>query len=149
MVTMLSHTQVSEWYARFWDGCENLEDDEHSGRPTAVRTPDMIETVHELISTDRQITLQMMEKELEISRETTRKILMEDLGKQKICTRFVPHCLADEQKPLRLQACQRFIQSVDDDRSLFDLTVTGDETCFQYDPQTKRQSMEWHSPSSP
>jgi hypothetical protein len=28
--------------------------------------------------------------------------------------------------------------------------VTGSETwCFQYDPQTKKQSMEWRSPSSP
>jgi hypothetical protein len=29
----LSSTRVSEWYARFWDGWENLED-ERSGRPT-------------------------------------------------------------------------------------------------------------------
>jgi hypothetical protein len=58
--------------------------------------------------------------------------------------------VTDEQKALRLQACQEFIQSVDDDRSLPDSIVTGDETrCFQYDPQAKRQSMEWRSPSSP
>jgi transposase len=60
----LSHARVFEWYARFRDGCENLEDDERSGRPTAIRTPDMIETVCELISTDGQMTLQMMEKEI-------------------------------------------------------------------------------------
>jgi hypothetical protein len=39
----------------------------------------MIETVHELISVDRRMTLQMMEEELEIIRETVCKILMEDL----------------------------------------------------------------------
>jgi hypothetical protein len=43
-----------------------------------------------------------MEEELEISRETIRKILMKDLGKRKICAWFVPHCLADEQKALSL-----------------------------------------------
>jgi hypothetical protein len=74
----LSRTWVFEWYARFLGGCENLEDDERSGRPTAVRTPDMIETVRDLIQTDRQITIHMMEEELKISRETIRKILMED-----------------------------------------------------------------------
>jgi hypothetical protein len=39
---------------------------------------------------------------------------------------------------------------VDDDRSLLDSVITGDEAwCFQYDPQTKRQSLEWRSPTSP
>jgi hypothetical protein len=47
-----------------------------------------------------------MEEELEISRETIFKILMEDLGKRKIWVTFVPHCLTDEQKALRLQACR-------------------------------------------
>jgi hypothetical protein len=37
---------------------------------------------------------------------------MENLGKQKIYSRFVPHYLTDEQKALRLQACQEFIQFV-------------------------------------
>jgi hypothetical protein len=69
----------------------------------------------------------MMEEELEISRETIRSFLVEDLGKRKICARFVPHYLADEQKALRLQTCQEFIQSVDDDRSLLGSIVTGDE----------------------
>jgi hypothetical protein len=46
------------------DGRENLEDDERSGRQTAIRTPDMIETVRELISTDRRMTLGMMEEEV-------------------------------------------------------------------------------------
>jgi hypothetical protein len=50
-----------------------------------------------------------MEEELEISRETIRRILVEDLGKLMICARFVPHCLTDEQKTLRLQSCQEFI----------------------------------------
>jgi hypothetical protein len=46
--------------------------------------------------------------------------------------------LTDEKKALRLQACQEFIQSVDDDRSLLDSIVRGDETCcFQYDPEQK------------
>jgi hypothetical protein len=75
----------------FGGGRENLDDDERSGQPTAVRTPDMIETVQELISTDCQMTLKMMEEELEIGRETTGKILVQHLRKQKICAMFVPH----------------------------------------------------------
>jgi hypothetical protein len=44
-----------------------------------------------------------MEEELEISRKTIRKILLEGLGKQKISARFVLQYSTDEQKDLRLQ----------------------------------------------
>jgi hypothetical protein len=64
--------------------------------------------------------LRTIEEELEINRETVLRIFVGDLGKGKICARFVPHCLTNEQKALRLQACQEFIRSVDDDRSLLD-----------------------------
>jgi hypothetical protein len=60
----LYRTPVFEWYARFRDGRVNLEDDESSGRPTAVRTPVIIQTVRELISTDRRMTLRVMEEEV-------------------------------------------------------------------------------------
>jgi hypothetical protein len=91
----------------------------------------MIKTVRELISSDRQIPLQMMEEELKISRKRICRILVEDLGKWKICVRFVLHCLAEEQKALRLQASQEFIQSENDDHPLLGSIVMGDETwCF-------------------
>jgi hypothetical protein len=84
-----------------------------------------------------------MEGEFRITRETIGKVLMEDLVKLKICARLVPLCLTEEQKALRLPACQEPIQSVDEDLSWLDLTTTGDETwCCQYDPHTKRQSIE-------
>jgi hypothetical protein len=133
----LSLVRVLKWHARFLDDRKNLEDDEPSERPTAVRALDMIETVRELIATDRRMTL-WTEEELEIGRQTIRKILVEDLVKRKAFARFVPHSLMDEQKALRLQACQEIIQSVDDGRSLLDAVVSADETwCFQHDPQTK------------
>jgi hypothetical protein len=63
---------------------------------------------------------------------------VEDFGKRKFSTLFIPHCLTDEQKALRLKACEEFIQSVHDDRSMLDSVATGDEKwCFQCDPETK------------
>jgi hypothetical protein len=41
----------------------------------------MIKTFWELISTDHQMTIQLMEEEIETNRETIRKILVEDLWK--------------------------------------------------------------------
>jgi C4-type Zn-finger protein len=62
MVTMFS--LVHGILNGFGTAVKNLEDSEHSGRPTAVRTPDMIETVREFISTDRRMTLRIMEEEV-------------------------------------------------------------------------------------
>jgi hypothetical protein len=147
---VLSGTRVFGWYASFQDGRQNLEDDKRSRRPTAIRTPDMIETFRELVLIERQMTIRVMEDTFKISRGTIRKILMEDLGKRKICATFVPHSLTDKQKALRLQTSQECIQSVDVDRSLLDSVVMGNETwCFQYHHQTKTQRMEWRSPGSP
>jgi hypothetical protein len=54
--------------------------------------------------------------------------------------------LPDEQKVLRLQAYEEFVQSAYDNRSFLDSTVRSDETWyFQYDnpeQKEKRQSME-------
>jgi hypothetical protein len=37
-----------------------------------------------------------------------------------------------------------------DDESFLSQIVTGDETCIHhFEPETKRQSMEWHHPTSP
>jgi hypothetical protein len=43
-----------------------------------------------------------MAEELGISKDTVHTIVCEDLGKRKICSRFVPHKLTDEQKAKRM-----------------------------------------------
>jgi hypothetical protein len=98
---------------------------------TAVRTPDMIKTVQELITTDSRITLRMIEEVLEINGGTTRRILMEDPTNRKICASSVPHCLNKEQKALSLEASQELIQSMHGNRFCHGSVVTGDKTwCF-------------------
>jgi hypothetical protein len=75
------------------------------------------------------MVLWMTEEELDISKETIRKFLVEDFGKQDICVRFVPHSFAD------FTDCQLIRSSfiLWKYRLLLDTLVTGDETwCFQY-----------------
>ncbi|EGI66941.1 FLJ37770-like protein [Acromyrmex echinatior] len=89
-------TAIFEWHKRFLEGRETLEDDKKSGRPILVRTPEMIEKVCDFVAKDRNASLKMMEEALNINRETIRTILHEDLGKTKICTKFVPHILRSD-----------------------------------------------------
>jgi len=79
-----------------------------------------------------------------------RKILVEDLRKRKICSRFFPRSLTPEHKDRRTAACRDLIATADSDPDFFKKILTGDETwCFAYDPTTKRQSAAWVGETSP
>lgn len=146
----VSRKCVYDWFKRFRDGKETTEDEPRSGRPSTSRTPDMIERVRNMLARDRRLTLRLMAEELSISKDTVRTIVRENLGKRKICSRFVPHMLTDDQKAKRKEAAGDLITMCDRDPSFLRTIVTGDETwCYQFDPDSKRQSMEWRSPSSP
>jgi hypothetical protein len=42
----LSQARTFEWFKRFRDGRESVDDRKHSGRPSACATPEMIAKVH-------------------------------------------------------------------------------------------------------
>ena len=53
--------------------------------------------------------------EVNIGKDAVRKIVVEDLRKQKICSCFVPHSLTPEQKDRRTAACRYLIATADSD----------------------------------
>jgi len=86
---------------------------------------------------------------LNIGKERVRRIVTEDLGKRKICPRFVPRALTTEQKQERVVYCQDLLLTGQDER-FWENIITCDETwCFAYEPATKRQSAEWVGQNSP
>jgi len=72
-----------------------------------------------------------------IGKETFCRIVTEDLGKRKICARFVPHALTTEQKQERVVYCPDLLL-MGQDECFWENIITGDKTwCFTYDPATK------------
>lgn len=146
----LSRSNVFLWHKRFFEGRDSMEDNERTGRPISCRTPEMIAKVSHFVTNNRCASLRMMEEALMINKETIRAILHEDLKKRKVCAKFVPHSLTDEQKSSRFAHCLDVISTARNDVNFLKSIVTGDETwCFQYDPKTKRQSSEWKTKNSP
>jgi len=75
---------------------------------------------------------------------------VEDLGKRKVASRFVPHALSDDQRHERVQYAKDIIRTARRNKHFLNSIVAKGETwCFRYDPTTKRQSAEWKSPASP
>ena len=92
----------------------------------------------------------MIADELNMNNERVWRIITEDLGMRKVCAKMVPRLLNDGQKENRVQVCQDILKQLEITPDLLSRVVTGDELwIFEYDPLTKRQSLEWKSASSP
>ncbi|CAD6999217.1 unnamed protein product [Ceratitis capitata] len=98
----MSRTQVSTWFTRFKNGREDLNGDPRAGRPETSNRAELVEKVREIFGIDANFTTRMLTEELNTSKNTIWRILTEDLGKRKVCARFVPHELNDDQKIARI-----------------------------------------------
>jgi hypothetical protein len=78
----------------------------------------------------------MIAESLNIPKAVVLQILKGDLGKRKLCARFVPHSLIPEQREGRVISYQDIITTADADKNFFNKIIIGDETwCFSYDPK--------------
>jgi len=69
----------------------------------------------------------MIAESLNIPKTVFLRILKGDLGKRKLCARFVPFSLTPEQREDRVTSCQDIITMADEDRFFFNKIIAGDE----------------------
>lgn len=76
--------------------------------------------------------------------------MSKNLEMRKVCAKLVPKVLTDDQKSRRVEVCRELLEMCEVDPDFLENVVTGDESwVFEYDPETKRQSAEWHTSTSP
>ena len=143
----LKYATVRKWVCCFNDGRESIENDRRVGRPVSVLTEKNDATVKTLIEEDARYTMQEIEELSGIHSSSVLKILCERLGLRKICARWVPHVLTDEQKQSRVRLASQVIEKYDkcDPRHLEEI-VTGDETwIYHFQPDSKAKNRVWVS----
>jgi len=92
----------------------------------------------------------MIASELNLNHTAVHQILTDELAMKKLCVKFVLKNLTIEQKDNRKDVCLHLLERIQSDRNFLKNVITGDETwIFEYDPETKRQSKEWHTSASP
>ena len=140
---MMSRTRLFGWRMRFKEGREEVKDDHRSGRPSTSRTDKNVERVRQKVLSDRRLTVKMIADKLGMNSERAWRIITEDLGMRKICTKMVSRLLNEGQKERRVQVCQDILELVETKLNLLKRVVTGNKTwIFEYDPLTKWQSFE-------
>jgi len=113
----LNRSSVFRLYSRFRDGRELLEDDESGGCPKS--TEENITAVADLVKNDRRIATRIIAEFLNIPKNVVLWILKEDLGKRKLCTRFVPYSLKPEMREDQVTSCQYIIAVADADKNYY------------------------------
>jgi len=109
------------------------------------RTDANVDRVQTLVRSDRRLGVRVIAEELNMNRETVRQIVKEDFGMRKISVKMVPRILTHDQK-CWLHTSSDLLHNAE----MLDGVITNDETsCFQYDRETKRQSMQWKTQNSP
>jgi len=69
---------------------------------------------------------------------------------RKLCAKMVPKKLTTEQKANRRDVCLDLLDRLEREPEFFSRVIAGDESwILEYDPETKRQSREWHTANSP
>ncbi|XP_054717601.1 histone-lysine N-methyltransferase SETMAR-like [Uloborus diversus] len=146
----MSYSQAKKWHKAFKEGREDVTDEARSGRPSTSKTDNNVSCVRELLNSDRRMSVRLLSDSLNLPKTIVHEIVSEELGMRKICAKLEPKVLTDAQKTHRLEVSKEMKKMCRDNTNFLDNVITGDESwIFEYDPETKRQSAEWHTTASP
>jgi len=77
-------------------------------------------------------------------------ILTDDLHMKRVCVKFVPHLLTDDQCEQRQTIAHDLFECSCEDVQFLKNMMTGDESwVYGYNSETKQQSSQWKGPTSP
>lgn len=135
-----------EWYKRFQEGREDIEDNARSGCPSTSTNDENVEKVKEIVLANRRITIREEEivEEIGIFYGTCEAIFADVLNMKRVTAKFVLKLLNFQQKQHRVTIAEQMLVDVADNPDLFKRVITGDETwIYGYDVQMKAQSSQW------
>ena len=126
-----SYRTVAWWVSSFKDGRESFEDDSRSGHPSTSWTEEHIAAVRRMIDEDRHTTISLISDKLGLSIGSIHTIIHGDLRMRKVCSRWVPHLLPDDEKRRRVQCALAILSEFGPEgrKRITDL-VTSDEKWF-------------------
>ena len=127
-----------------------MRDDERCERIKEVRTPELMGQIKNFFDKDRRVSIETISAQFDVSVGTVHKIIREELKILKICAKFVPRVLREDQKERRCHDSSEMVDQINSDPAVLDALVTCYESwIYCYDPETKRQTSKWKHAGSP
>jgi len=97
----MGHKQVFDWFCQFKEGRTSAESDPHLGRPSTSRNEEMIAKVQTIVHNNRRLTVQEIADNCGISVGSCDANLADDQHMKRVCTKFAPRLLTDDQREQR------------------------------------------------
>ena len=139
--TCMNRASVFEWHKRIKEGRESVKDDERCGRSKEVRTPELIGQIKNFMDKDRRVSIGTIRGQFDVSVGTVHTSIREELKMRKICAKFVPRVLREDQKERRCHDSREMVELVNSNLAVLNALVTCEKSwIYCYDPETKRQS---------
>ena len=111
---------------------------------------ELIGQIKNFMEKDCCVSIETISAQFDVSVGTVHTIIREELKMRKICTKFVPRVLREDQKERRCHDSREMVKLINSDPAVLDALVTCDESwIYCYDPKTKRQSSQWKHAGSP
>ena len=115
-----------------------MRDDERCGRSNEARTPELIDQIKNFIDKDRRVSIETIGAQFDVTVGTLHTIIREELKMRKICAKFVPRVLREDQKGRRCHNSRKMIKLINSDPAILDALVTCNVSwIYCYDPETK------------
>ena len=124
----MNWAQVFEWHKRFKEGRQALRNDERCGRSKEVRTPELIGQIKNFMDKDRRVSIETISAQFDVSVGTVHTIIRQELKMRKICSKFVPWVLGQDQEERRCHDNREMVELINSDTAVLDALVTCDES---------------------
>ena len=99
---------------------------------------------------DCRVSIETLNAQFDVSVGTVHTIIREELKMRKICVKFVPRVLREDQTERRCHDIREIVEVINSDPAVLDALVTCNESwIYCYDPETKRQSSQSKHTGSP
>ena len=136
---------IFRWVKAFKAGKFSIEDDTRPGRPKTSVTKGNIAAVKVVVEQDVRLSVKDIASCTGIPEGSMQTILKKRLDLRKVCARWIPHLLTEEQKTQRLKCTRKLLKTFKGCNSrVISNLLTGDETCMHmFEPQRRADNKQW------
>ena len=106
----------------------SISEDPRPGRSSTSTNNHHIERVRAVIRGNRRLTVREVADEVGISIGSCHQIFTEKLQLRRVCAKFVPRLLTDDQKENRVELSQERLANANGNENFLKNIITGDET---------------------
>ena len=103
-----------------------MRDDERCGRSKEVNTPELIGQIKNFMDKDCHVCTEAICAQFDVSVGTVHPIICEELKMRKICAKFVPRLLREDQKERRCHDSRELVKLTSSDPAVLDALLTCD-----------------------